>query len=84
MIIFKAYGIQSDQEIVELIGYEDYIIDSLSASIEECHRQGIFTQMQVIIFKDLFANKHFENVDFIRVNFLSDHISDQFKSLDSR
>ncbi|CAF3552571.1 unnamed protein product [Rotaria socialis] len=48
VIIFKAYGIQSDQEIVELVGYEDHIVNSFSASIEECHRLGIFTQMQAL------------------------------------
>ena len=47
VIIFKAYGIQSDQEIAELIGYEDDILNCFSASIEECHRLSIFTQIQV-------------------------------------
>ncbi len=47
MIIFKAYGIQSDQEIAELVGFEDDILNCFSASIEESHRLGIFTQLQV-------------------------------------
>ena len=50
MIIFKAYGIQSDQEIMELVGYEDDILNCFSASIEEAHRLGIFTQIQVKIY----------------------------------
>ncbi|CAF3414048.1 unnamed protein product [Rotaria sp. Silwood1] len=54
VIIFKAYGIQSDQEIAELVGFEDYILNCFSASIEECHRLGIFTQIQVrILQKDV-------------------------------
>ncbi len=47
MIIFKAYGIQSDQEIAELVGFEDDILNCFSASIEESHRLGIYTQLQV-------------------------------------
>lgn len=46
-MIFKGYGIQSDQEIAELVGYEDDILECLSASIEACHGLGIFTQIQV-------------------------------------
>lgn len=46
-MIFRGYGIQSDQEIAELVGYENDILNCFSASIEECHRMGIFTQIQV-------------------------------------
>ncbi len=53
MIIFKAYGIQSDQEIAELVGFEDDILNCFSASIEESHRLGIFTQLQVKNNEDL-------------------------------
>ena len=47
MVIFKGYGIQSDQEIAELVGFEEDILNCFAASIEECHRLGIYTQMQV-------------------------------------
>ena len=46
-MIFRGYGIQSDQEIAELVGYEHDILNCFSSSIEECHRLGIFTQIQV-------------------------------------
>lgn len=46
-MIFRGYGVQSDQEIAELVGYENDILNCFSASIEECHRMGIFTQIQV-------------------------------------
>ncbi|CAF0839847.1 unnamed protein product [Adineta ricciae] len=48
VVVFKAYGIQSDQEIAELVGFEDDILNCFSASIEECHRLGIFTQIQAL------------------------------------
>jgi hypothetical protein len=46
-VIFKGYGIQSDQEIAELVGYESDILNCFTASIEECHALKVFTQLQV-------------------------------------
>ena len=75
VVVFKAYGIQSDQEIAELVGFEDDILNCFSASIEECHRLGIFTQIQVKYFDefhwlDIFCSGieiHFtENEKFVK------------------
>ena len=51
VVIFKGFGIQSDQEIAELVGYEEDIVECLSASLEDCHRLQIFTQIQVTFFR---------------------------------
>jgi DNA-directed RNA polymerase III subunit RPC2 len=37
-VIFKAMGIISDQEIVQMVGTEDFIMTAFSGSIEECHK----------------------------------------------
>lgn len=47
-IIFKGFGIISDQEIVQLIGIEPEITQALVPSIYECHSLQIFTQLQVL------------------------------------
>ncbi|ODM89001.1 DNA-directed RNA polymerase III subunit RPC2 [Orchesella cincta] len=47
-IIFRAMGIESDEEMVQLIGTEDWAISMFIPSIEECHNLKIFTQHQAI------------------------------------
>ncbi|XP_021962434.1 DNA-directed RNA polymerase III subunit RPC2 [Folsomia candida] len=47
-VILRAMGIESDQEIVQLIGPEDYIIESLVATIEETQKLNIHTQEQAV------------------------------------
>lgn len=47
-IVLKAMGIQSDQEIVSLIGCDSSIADRLSLSLEECAHLNIFTQEQAL------------------------------------
>lgn len=49
-IILKAMGVTSDQEIVQMVGTEDNIMTKFSASLEECHRAGVFTQEQALKF----------------------------------
>ena len=46
-ILFKAMGVESDQEIVQMIGTEDIVLSSLAPCIEECHKAKVFTQTQV-------------------------------------
>ncbi|XP_006817610.1 DNA-directed RNA polymerase III subunit RPC2-like, partial [Saccoglossus kowalevskii] len=45
-IMFKAMGIECDQEIVQMIGTEDQILSAIAPSLEECHKAQIFTQTQ--------------------------------------
>ena len=48
VIVFKAMGVQSDLEIVQLIGSEPDILDCVALSLEEPIRQGILTQSQAL------------------------------------
>ena len=47
-IVFKAMGVTSDQEIVQMVGTDDNIMTSFSASLEECHKATVFTQSQAL------------------------------------
>ncbi|XP_076040363.1 RNA polymerase III subunit RpIII128 isoform X1 [Oratosquilla oratoria] len=47
-IVFKAMGVASDQEIVQMIGTEDRIMTSFAASLEECARLNVYTQNQAL------------------------------------
>jgi DNA-directed RNA polymerase III subunit RPC2 len=47
-LIFKAMGIESEQEIIEHIGIEEDFISFLGFSIEEAANTGIFTQNQAL------------------------------------
>lgn len=49
-IIMKGMGIESDLEIVQLIGSEPHIIDALAPSLEDSNKQGILTQLQALRF----------------------------------
>ncbi|KAL6091205.1 hypothetical protein STEG23_023465, partial [Scotinomys teguina] len=46
VIIFKAMGVESDQEIVQMIGTEEHVMAAFGPSLEECQKAQIFTQMQ--------------------------------------
>ena len=47
MVVFKAMGIECEQEIVQMIGCEEEVLSKFVPSIEECHKLGIFTQKEV-------------------------------------
>ncbi|XP_064100061.1 DNA-directed RNA polymerase III subunit RPC2-like [Macrobrachium nipponense] len=49
-IVFKAMGVTSDQEIVQMIGTEDRIMTTFAASLEECARLNVYTQTQALKF----------------------------------
>jgi DNA-directed RNA polymerase III subunit RPC2 len=46
-IIFKGLGITSDQEIVQLIGLEDFIDETMTPCLYEAHSTQVYTQLQV-------------------------------------
>lgn len=50
VIIFKALGITSDQEIIQLVGLEDYVVEALTPCIYEAHSLQVFTQQQAFSF----------------------------------
>lgn len=43
-------GVESDQEIVQMIGTEEHVMAAFAPSLEECQKAQIFTQMQVCLF----------------------------------
>jgi DNA-directed RNA polymerase III subunit RPC2 len=47
-IVMKAMGIESDSELVQLVGSEAELINSLALSMEEPSRLGIYTQLQAL------------------------------------
>jgi len=47
VIVFKAMGIESDQEAVQMIGTEEKILAAISPCLEESIKAGIHTQRQV-------------------------------------
>ncbi|RDD37370.1 DNA-directed RNA polymerase III subunit RPC2 [Trichoplax sp. H2] len=48
VVAFKAMGIECDQEIIQMIGPDEKVIDALSTSIEECSNVKVFTQLQAL------------------------------------
>jgi DNA-directed RNA polymerase III subunit RPC2 len=48
VVIFKAMGLESEQEIVQMVGCEEDVIGNFTPSLEECHKLQIYTQLQVI------------------------------------
>lgn len=45
--VFKAMGIESDQEIVQMIGIEEEVLNYFAATIEEGNMLQIYTKVQV-------------------------------------
>eukprot|EP01023_Acetabularia_acetabulum_P067026 TRINITY_DN9158_c0_g1_i1.p1 TRINITY_DN9158_c0_g1~~TRINITY_DN9158_c0_g1_i1.p1 ORF type:complete len:374 (-),score=57.34 TRINITY_DN9158_c0_g1_i1:280-1338(-) len=46
--VLKAMGVESDQEIVCLVGSEEIVSATLSATVEHCKSLGVFTQVQAL------------------------------------
>ena len=47
-VVLKAMGVESDMEIVHLVGSEPEVVDALALSMEEPCRLSILTQMQAL------------------------------------
>jgi len=45
-MLIKAFGVESDQEIVQIVGNDPKIEDSMSPSLEEASQLSIFTQVK--------------------------------------
>jgi DNA-directed RNA polymerase beta subunit len=50
LIMLKAMGMESDQEVVQMIGTDPAMTDRLGPSIEECCKLSVFTQQQALDF----------------------------------
>ncbi|KAJ4832036.1 DNA-directed RNA polymerase III subunit 2 [Turnera subulata] len=48
MVVMKAMGMESDQEVVQMVGRNPQYAAFLLPSIEECASQGVFTQQQAL------------------------------------
>eukprot|EP00906_Rhabdomonas_costata_P033239 RCo046839 len=53
-IVMRAMGVESDQELVQMVGTETAFQPSLYACVHACHKHGVFTQAQGLEF---FGNK---------------------------
>lgn len=47
-IIFKAMGLERDQEIIQMIGTDQNTTDVILPSADECHRAQVYTQTQAL------------------------------------
>jgi len=50
VVIFKAMGIESDQEIVQMVGTEEDVSNTFAASLEECNNLQVYTKIQALHF----------------------------------
>ncbi|KAF0983447.1 hypothetical protein FDP41_010512 [Naegleria fowleri] len=48
IIALKAMGVESDQEIIQLVGSDRKYVDALGPSFEECIREGVFSADQAV------------------------------------
>lgn len=48
VVLFKAMGVITDQEIVQMIGSEEDILSIFAPSLEECANLKVFTQLQAL------------------------------------
>ncbi len=47
-IAFKSMGIESDQEIIQMVGgSEERVLAAMAPCLEECHKAQVFTETQV-------------------------------------
>lgn len=49
-IVFRAMGIETDQEIIQLVGTEPEYVDGLAPTLYECAQEGIHTTTQALLF----------------------------------
>nr|XP_023894062.1 DNA-directed RNA polymerase III subunit 2 isoform X2 [Quercus suber] len=52
MVVMKAMGMESDQEVVQMVGRDPRYSAVLLPSIEECANKGIFTKQQALEYLD--------------------------------
>ncbi|KAJ4779813.1 DNA-directed RNA polymerase subunit beta [Rhynchospora pubera] len=52
MVVMKAMGIESDQEVVQMVGRDPRYADLLLPSIEECSSERIYSQEQALDYMD--------------------------------
>ncbi|XP_078039104.1 RNA polymerase III subunit RpIII128 [Augochlora pura] len=73
-IIFKAMGIVSDQEIMQLIGTENEFMKKFASSLEECHTLEVFAQNQALRY---LSNKRKQK----RYSLIKSSVTDEMKDI---
>ncbi|XP_076662248.1 RNA polymerase III subunit RpIII128 [Halictus rubicundus] len=73
-IIFKAMGIVSDQEIMQLIGTEEEFMKKFAPSLEECHVLNVFAQNQALRY---LSNKRKQK----RYSLIKSSVTDEMKDI---
>ena len=48
VVVFKAMGVHTDQEIIQLVGSKEDILSVFAPSLKECANLKIFTQLQAL------------------------------------
>ena len=48
VIVMRAMGVESDQEIMELIGSEPGVVALMASTVQEAKAAGIFTKQQAL------------------------------------
>lgn len=49
-IVLRAMGVETDQEIVQLVGTEPEYVDGMAATLHDCAQERIHTSMQALLF----------------------------------
>jgi DNA-directed RNA polymerase III subunit RPC2 len=56
VVILKALSLESDQEIVQLVGSETIYLNGIAGSLEQCSKLNIFTKEQALVRLSLSLN----------------------------
>ena len=56
-VAFKGMGIESDQEIIQMVGSEPALVPLFMPTLQECNQLGIHTQQQALEYMGTFPNK---------------------------
>ncbi|RZC72635.1 hypothetical protein C5167_048115 [Papaver somniferum] len=58
MVVMKAMGIESDQEVVQMVGRDPRYANMLLASIQECATANVYSQKQALEYLDNSVKKY--------------------------
>lgn len=58
VVVMKAMGIESDQEVTQLIGSEGTYAGLFAPSLQECKQLGVFSQQQALEWLGMSTAQH--------------------------
>mmetsp|Transcript_6488 Transcript_6488/g.15811 ORF Transcript_6488/g.15811 Transcript_6488/m.15811 type:complete len:1189 (-) Transcript_6488:33-3599(-) len=47
-VLLRAMGVQTDMELIQVVGVEPEYVEAMMPSVQECHERGLFTQKAAI------------------------------------